>query len=354
MTPKTPSASSADTDHLEAAHADSESAPSFQQPAETTDASEQVDSSPTQPTEGAKHASLLELVKSVVAETSPEAPPAKEPAEEPEPQKPKSSDTPANPVPSGDVDKQEPKPEEDEKLPFHKHPRWQAVLKERDESREQATAFREKATQFDAISDYMAESRLTPEEVNRGFEIMAAIRNDPSKAFEMLSETMTFLRGVTGEDLPPDVVQLVEDGEMTEAAGRQLAKARSQVAFQEQRQKETVEIQRQNQAAYAHHQIIESVEAWEKQVATRDPDYQAKRTLVHQNIRLANLQNPAQTAQEALAIADAALAQATETVRGFRPKPVSMIQPSSSQSLPASQPSPKSLRDVVRGALAID
>lgn len=354
MTLQNPSASSADTDYSENLDADTVSALSFQQSAETSDAPEQVDSSPTETPEGAKHASLLELVKNVVAETSPEAPPAKDPAEEPEPQKPKSSDTPENPVPSGTVDNHEPKPEEDEKLPFHKHPRWQAVLKERDESREQATAFKEKATQFDAISDYMADSRLTPEEVNRGFEIMAAIRNDPSKAFEMLSETMTFLRGVTGEDLPPDVVQLVEDGEMTEAAGRQLAKARAQVDFQEQRQKEAFEIQRQNQEAYAHHQIIESVQAWEKQVATRDPDYQAKRTLVHQNIRLANLQNPAKTAQEALAIADAALAQATETVRGFRPKPVAMVQPSSSQSLPASQPLPKTMRDVVRGALAID
>lgn len=314
---------------------------------------EQVESSATDATAGAKPANLLDLVRNVVADTQTETPPVEvKPAEEKASQTPESTEKPGTPPPSGEQEsKDEAKPEDDEKLPFHKHPRWQAVIKERDAFRVTAEASRDKATQFDAISDYMTESNLTPEEVNQGFIIMAAIRNDPAKALRMLTDTVGNLRKITGDELPEEVSKLVDDGEMSEAAARDLSRTRAELARQQSRhQEEASHRQRQSQAD-SHQQIIGAVEGWEQQIATRDPDYQAKRSLVLQNIRLANLESPAANAREALAIAEAAYAKATETVRSFQPKRVATREPASTQSLPRAKADPKNLLDVVRGAL---
>lgn len=318
----------------------------------TTDAPAESSLAP-EVTEGAKPASLLDLVRNVVKDTQTEAPPAKETAEEKVSLNPDGTAKPGAPVAEATPDATgEAKPEDDEQLPFHKHPRFQALIRERNELKERATASTEKASQFDAISDYMADSNLTPDEVNRGFVIMSAIRNDPAKALEMLSETMAFLQGVTGETLPDDVVKLVDDGEMSEAAARELAKARAQIELQKHRQTQDVERQNAYQAQTAHNAIVGTVTNWETQIVARDPDYSAKRELVYQNIRLANLDNPPRNPAEALAIAEAAYAKANETMKSFLPKRVQIKAPVSGQSVAGAKPEPKSLRDVVRAAAA--
>ena len=144
-------------------------------------------------------------------QVAPRLSPVKDPAEESDKSKAESaSKAPNDPAPSGDVDaKEKDKPEDDDKLPFHKHPRWQAVIKERDSFRVTAEASKEKAAQFDAISDYMTESQLTPDEVNKGFVIMAAIRNNPAEALKMLMETVGNLRQMTGDELPQEVSKLL-------------------------------------------------------------------------------------------------------------------------------------------------
>lgn len=307
-----------------------------------------AESSTTAPivSEGAKPASLLDLVRDVAEKTQAEAPPAKDPAEETETPNPDAAAKPNDPASSDAADATgEAKPEDDESLPFHKHPRFQALIKERN-------SYKEESAQFRAISDYMADTGLAPEEVNRGFEIMAAIRNDPARALEMLRETMTYLNGVTGESLPEDVTKMVDDGEISESAAVQLSKARAQIALNEQRRQEAAENNQRQSVAIAHQQITGAVESWEQQIATRDPDYNAKRDLVHTNIRLANSQTPARNATEALAIAEAAYAKANATVKVLQPKRPLAPAPRSEQSVSHAKPEAKSLGDVVRNALA--
>jgi len=96
--------------------------------------------------------------------------------------------------------------------------------------------------------------------------------------------------------------------------------------------------------------IVSSVEQWEQQIATRDPDYAAKKSIVFDKIRLSQLQNPAQSPQEAVAYAEAAYRQATEVLKAAIPKRVAISSPSSSQSVTSARAVPKSLADVVRMA----
>ena len=302
-------------------------------------------------TEDAKPSSLLDLVKDVVAKSEAEAPSSPEADESDSPE---SSDTktPADQPSSDEPDsKDEVKPEDDEKLPFNKHPRFQEVIRQKNAFKAEAEAFKTDATQFRAISDYMAQTGLSPDEVNQGFEIMAALKNDPLKAREMLLKTIEPLNVLAGETLPDDVSRMVEEGDMTEAAAKELAIARARIAMQENQQREALEHQRQYSERSAHQQITSAVETWEQQVAARDPDYEAKKALVFKNIRLAHMERPARNPQEAVAIAEAALAEATAMLSNVMPKKVAMKQPVSTQSASHAKPQPKNLDDAVRLAL---
>lgn len=302
-------------------------------------------------TEDAKPSSLLDLVKDVVEKTEAEAPSSSEAKESDSPE---SGETkkPADQPSSDESDsKDEVKPEDDEKLPFHKHPRFQAVIREKNAFKAEAEAYKADATQFRAISDYMTHTGLTPDEVNEGFEIMAALKNDPLKAREMLLKTIEPLNILAGEVLPEDVSQMVEEGDISESAAKELAMARARIAIQEHQQKEALENQKALSERAAHQQIVSAVETWEQQVAARDPDYEAKKALVFKNIRLAHMERPARNPQEAVAIAEAALKEATEILSSVLPKRVAMKQPVSTQSASHAKPQPKNLNDAVRLAL---
>jgi hypothetical protein len=301
--------------------------------------------------EDAKPSSLLDLVKDVVAKSEAEAPSSSE-AEESD--SPESSDAtkPADQPSSDETDsKDEAKPEDDEKLPFHKHPRFQSVIREKNAYKAEAEAFQADATQFRAISDYMTQNGLTPEQVNDAFEIAAALRNDPLRAREMLLKTIAPLNILAGETLPDDVSQMVEDGDMSESAAKELAMARARIAIQEHQQRESLEKQKMISERNVHQQITSAVETWEQQVAARDPDYEAKKALVFKNIRLAHMDRPARNPQEAVAIAEAALKEATEILSSVMPKRTAMKQPVSTQSASHAKPQPKSLNDAISLAL---
>jgi hypothetical protein len=302
-------------------------------------------------TEDAKPSSLLDLVKDVVEKTEAEAPSTTEAEESDSPESgeaKKPTDQPSSDDPDS---KAEAKPEDDEKLPFNTHPRFQEVIKQKNAFKAEAEAFKADATQFRAISDYMAQTGLTPDEVNEGFEIMAALKNDPLKAREMLLKTIEPLNILAGEVLPEDVSQMVEDGDINETAAKELAMARARIAMQEHQQREALEHQKQLSQRTVHQQITSAVETWEQQIAARDPDYEAKKAIVFKNIRLANMENPARTPQEAVAIAEAALKEATDYLSSVLPKRVAMKQPVSTQSASHAKPQPKNLDDAVRLAL---
>jgi len=300
----------------------------------------------TTETKGETPLTLLDLVRDVAAKTGDVAPPTtEEQAAEPETS---SEENPAHdpnvPTPSGEKDGQEGQEEKnDEQLPFHKHPRFQELVREKN-------SYKEDATQFRAISDYMAENRLSADEVDKGFVIMSAIKNDPVKARAMLAETMRQLDEVTGEILGESETRLVDEGEMSETAAKELSRYKAQVALQEHRHQEALQQQAAMRERQLEQSIVSSVEQWEQQIATRDPDYAAKKSIVFDKIRLAQLQTPARSPQEALAYAEAAYKQATEILKAAMPKRVAIQSPSSSQSVTSARAVPKSLAEVVRMA----
>lgn len=311
-----------------------------------TPAAEQtIESAPIE-TPGEKPKSLLDLVKSVVeAEPADVVSPTTKAAESaPDPASPDAKVVvpPASAEPDPAAAKGE---ESDEELPFHKHPRFQALVREKNANAADAKEFR-------AIGAYMSEQNLSADEVDTGFAIMAAIKNDPRKALEMLAPTIQALQLAAGETLSPEVAKLVEDGEMTEAAALELSRTRADLALQTERTKQTAEQSRNHAAAQSHQHIVDAVTTWEAKVAASNPDYAALKAIVFTNIRLANLTTPATTPAEALAIADAALKAAKESVKGFTPSRPEVKAPTAALSATKATTAPRSLADVIRAAVA--
>jgi hypothetical protein len=305
------------------------------------DAEHQTESSTVSNSE--KPGSLLDLVKDVVERnqvvesqtTSDEKSADQVISDEPTKEE-------ANPASSDEVDADaQDGSKDDEKLPFNNHPRFKALIQEKNSYKEDAAHFRN-------LSHFMHVNSLSADEVNQGLEFLAALKSDPMKAREMIAGTNKYLDQVAGEILPDDVSEMVESGEISEEAAKQFAKTKAQLAFEQQRQANLQQQQQNYHGEMARNQIVGAIEQWDQQVMARDPDYQSKRQLVLKNLELAQMRQPARTPQEALAYADAAYKEANEYLKHLMPKKVEIKQPTSAQSVNHAKAKPQTLEDVIR------
>lgn len=280
----------------------------------------------------------------------------------------KSSESPADGSEAPDGSGYDPKPEDqkddgqdgeeedpDKAVPFHEHPRWKEVLAERNKAREERDEFRQKAEEVDQIHAFMQSQNLTPEEVAEGYQIMAAIKNDPAAAYERLQQVFKQVSLASGKALPDDLQQKVDDGLVDEDTAYELAQKRAQGSMtqaqlrsqQERMQRESHETQRR--------EIARAVSDWENGVKNRDPEYGKKQKLVERTARALMAERQPGTVQEALDLVQEAYKTVNEDLKQFRPaKPPVNAPLGSGQSSATKKASvaPKSMEEAIRLAVA--
>jgi hypothetical protein len=255
-----------------------------------------------------------------------------------------------------DDGKQAPGEADDANLPFHKHPRFQQVIKERSAFRQEADALKPDAEEWRAVRTFMDEHALSPSEVAEGLQIMAAMRRDPIRAREMLSSHWQKLEEFAGNKLPTDLKQKVDEGEVDEALAAELARKRNEADFL--RRQQDAAIQAQAQQAAIHQQAAtqgimrNAVVEWESNIKTRDADYAVKAPFLMDKVRAAMASRQPQTPDEAIALVEAAYREVGESLRRFTPQRGSANTLKSETSSANVKPEPKSLRDAVRLAAA--
>lgn len=142
----------------------------------------------------------------------------------------------------------------------------------------------------------------------------------------------TFLAGVepylklayqaTGQILPPDLQQQVEQGFTTREIAQQLAQQRS-LAQQHEQRLQTMQAQFvQQQRLQAATAVKNSVNEWEADIKTRDPDYAVKEPVVRRIAQglIAERGSPPSPAA-AIELAKEAYAEATRLLSAAKPKP---------------------------------
>lgn len=232
----------------------------------------------------------------------------------------------------------------EDKLPFHNHPRWKALLSERD-------SLKGRAEQYDKIETFMTNNQLTPQEVAEGYKVMALIKHNPFEAYKILQGHLSRLAPVVGETLPEDISKRVDNGDADIESAKELAKARAQANFLAAQQQQAFAEKQELENAAKMSQTRDAVVAWEQSVKQRDVDYSKKQRFVMDKVRLMLQVQPPQSAQEAVAMVEKAYADVNEAMRSIIPVRPAQVVTSSVSSVSA-QPQPKTLLDVVRLAAA--
>jgi hypothetical protein len=154
-------------------------------------------------------------------------------------------------------------------VPFHKHPRFRQLLNERNGYKPDAEKYRQ-------VDRFIRDNGLSNEEAANLLHVGALAKTDPSKAWEMVKPWVSSLLSAAGEVLPEDLKQMVEQGQMSEAAAYEVSRSRASVTasttqrqFEERRRE--MSAQEQAQADYQGAAV-----SWEQDRRAKDPNFEAK------------------------------------------------------------------------------
>ena len=246
--------------------------------------------------------------------------------------------------------------------PFHEHPRWQQMMTERSELKEQVaelTAQNEQSQEaveaIDHLDGYLKEKNLTPDELSDLLHIGALMRNDPNAALEALTPYYKQLLEVTGTILPDDIQQAVREGTVTEDYGRQLAKHRAGEAISQGQ----MALQQSQHTASENDTFVQAMGShattWENSWAASDPDYDKKAKLVNEGIELRLLRGDIPDSAEAVVrMCEEEKTKVEAQMRTFMPRQKSLTPSPGSSSGPSSSslPAPKSMIEAMEQSIA--
>lgn len=239
---------------------------------------------------------------------------------------------------------------DDASVPFHAHPRWQKVLGERNDLRRQVAELEPGARIHREMLNYMDRHGLVPDEVQKGFAIMAALKTDPAAAWELMKPYVDAVQAHMGQTLPDDLRQRVDDGLVDEDTARELARARNNLALRERAAARQHEQQRTVAAAAQIEGTVNAVNEWAVRQQS-DPDYASIAPLLEGEIlRLQREWSAAgkqfNTPEGAVTLSQAAYDGLRARLRPTR----QLIRSTPSSSRPAAKP-PATMMDAMRQAL---
>lgn len=231
--------------------------------------------------------------------------------------------------------------------------RVKQLIEQRDTYRGQVESLTPKADALDRVNDYITQAGLSRDDVNRGFEIMRLMKQDPFEALRHLAPYVAKLQEITGGVLPAELQEQVRGGYISEAAAQELATLRARNALAQ------ASAERQTQATQASQRQAESsavqaeLNTWETSRAATDPDYQAKKAPLVQRFlkaKWADGEVP-RTAEAARKQADDVLKEVETHLRSIVP-PKQEIRPLQGvTSSPAARPAVTSTLEAIKRAV---
>lgn len=262
-----------------------------------------------------------------------------------------SPDADEKPAEAAEGQKPEDKPaekSEDEKLPFHKHPRWMQITAENRELRplrdevvnlrqevERSRAARETVNQ---LQSFCEQHSITRDEFNRTLDLMRLVKTNPAAAFDALSPILENLALAAGKKLPGDLHKDVEEGMITEERAAELAKERAtrarleaERAQAEQRQQAAQQAAQQRAEQQRVAAVSESLSTLERTWMSSDPDYAQVAARVRNDFKLWALEHRMQTGtlpnqQDAVAKVSEIKEAAIRELRRLVPQPKAPVQ----------------------------
>ncbi len=257
--------------------------------------------------------------------------------------------------------------EDDKDIPqeFHKHPRWikmkterDTLRRERDEAKTQVTQYKQDAEDFGALTGYMDKHDISSQEVAETLQWLALRNSNPVAFYEKFSAMKADMDVKFGSVLPPELQARVDSGELQEVDAKRIAQAEAKANMSRELSTRTVERtqeqQRQDQLKATKSAVTNSLNAWEQQQGTKDPDYARIRPRVLSELRALMSQYGApRSPEEARQYADKAYNDVKTWAKTLLPdkQPVNPINPTSRPAI--NQPVASNPRDIVANALNV-
>ena len=191
----------------------------------------------------------------------------------------------------------------------------------------------ERATQ---IQQFMQKSQLIDTDLNTALEVVALIKSNPQEGAKKLEELRQQLLLQTGDRLPDDLQNELNEGLITEQAAKREAKLRAQL--EQGKQQET--IQAEQKTVQLRNSLTSEVNNWTQQTQAKDPDFKPKAAPADPDgkyefvfSRFLQLWQtvPVKTIAEAVGLADRAYNEVNGFVTRVQPKPRQMKRPVSIQ-----------------------
>ena len=191
----------------------------------------------------------------------------------------------------------------------------------------------ERATQ---IQQFMQKSQLIDTDLNTALEVVALIKSNPQEGVKKLEELKQQLLLQTGDRLPDDLQNELNEGLITEQAAKREAKLRAQL--EQGKQQETT--QAEQKTVQLRNSLTSEVNNWTQQTQAKDPDFKPKAAPADPDgkyefvfSRFLQLWQtvPVKTIAEAVGLADRAYNEVNGFVTRVQPKPRQMKRPVSIQ-----------------------
>lgn len=157
---------------------------------------------------------------------------------------------------------------EDAKLDFHKHERFQELIREKNEYKTQAEANKPLAERARMLDQYCQQNGISEQQIARALEYYRLLNNEPMKAYEMLRQDYQRLAMYAGDVLPDDLQAEVAAGTLSSERAKELAQARAQQQHQGW-QSQSQEVSRQQQLIQA---VDATINIWADAKMKQDPD----------------------------------------------------------------------------------
>lgn len=220
---------------------------------------------------------------------------------------------------------------EDTKLEFHKHPRFQELVTQKNEATKKVAALEPLAQRAKVLDDYCRDNGISEQHLASFLEYRRLLRDDPAKAFEMIKGDYQALAAYSGEVLAPDLQAKVAAGTLDPADAKEIMSARARQQHQQWAQ--------QNRGQQTQQQQVQAVDQtigmWAEAKASIDPDLKPGTPLwkyLDQAIKAERGSNPSLTPAQVPAFVEKLYKEAKEMFQSLAPRPKLVKKPLNSTS----------------------
>lgn len=175
--------------------------------------------------------------------------------------------------PPGGASGKEPDDENYSDVPFHKHPRFQHILRK-------TKAYETDATRYRNVQNFLDQNGLAAEEAADALVIAGLLKTNPAEAWNQLKPIVQSLLQAAGEVLPQDLAQRVQTGEMSQEAALEVSRSRAQVQSVQARQSFEQQRAERTQSRQRAQALYETAATWEVDRRAKDPNFDAKMPLL--------------------------------------------------------------------------